>query len=187
MKQITKNALLLLSSSYLLISCGKEVSPKPDSFLRLEYPKPVYKTFSETCAFTFDMNENSFIKPESDCAFKIDYPKMHASIYMNYKPVTNNLNALLKDAQKLTYNHTIKADEIIEQPFINTEKGVYGMFYEVEGNAATNVQFYATDSVKNFIVGTLYFYAKPNYDSILPAASYVKDDMKRIMESIEWK
>ena len=61
------------------------------------------------------------------------------------------------------------------------------MFYEVGGNAATNAQFYVTDSTKNFIVGSLYFYAKPNFDSILPAADYVKNDIRKIMETIEWK
>ena len=61
------------------------------------------------------------------------------------------------------------------------------MFYQVGGNAATNAQFYVTDSVKNFVTGSVYFYAKPNYDSILPAAKYVQDDMRRIMETLEWK
>ena len=112
---------------------------------------------------------------------------MNASIYIDYKPITNNLNYLLADAQKLTYNHTIKAESIIEQPFINPTDKVYGMFYNVTGDAATNIQFYATDSVENFIVGTLYFYAKPNYDSIYPATKYVEKDMIRIMESIQWK
>jgi gliding motility-associated lipoprotein GldD len=46
------------------------------------------------------------------------------------------------------------------------------MFYQVDGNAATNSQFYATDSTKHFVTGL--FYAKPNFDSIMPAASYIK-------------
>jgi hypothetical protein len=37
----------------------------------------------------------------------------------------------------------------------------------------TNSQFYATDSTKHFVQGT-YFYAKPNFDSIMPATSYIK-------------
>ena len=32
------------------------------------------------------------------------------------------------DAQKLTYDHVVKADDILEQPFINNKKKVYGMF-----------------------------------------------------------
>ncbi len=39
----------------------------------------------------------------------------------------------------------------------------------------------------HFLSGSLYFYAKPNYDSIYPAAEYLKKDIKRIMESLEWK
>jgi gliding motility-associated lipoprotein GldD len=61
------------------------------------------------------------------------------------------------------------------------------MFYRVNGNAATNSQFYATDSVKHFITGSVYFHAKPNFDSVMPASSYVRDDMQRLMETLNWK
>lgn len=111
---------------------------------------------------------------------------MKATIYLNYKPVNGNLDFLLQDAQKLTYNHTIKATEIVEHPYVNPQDRVFGMFYNVTGDAATNVQFYATDSVRNFVVGTLYFYAKPNYDSIYPATKYIEKDMIRLMETIRW-
>jgi gliding motility-associated lipoprotein GldD len=106
---------------------------------------------------------------------------------MSYKPVQNNINVLLRDAQKLTYEHVIKADDILEQPFINKYNRVFGMFYQVNGNAATNAQFYVTDSTKHFMDCSVYFYAKPNFDSVMPAADYVKNDMRRLMESLRWK
>jgi gliding motility-associated lipoprotein GldD len=56
---------------------------------------------------------------------------MKATIYLSYKPVNNNINLLLRDAQKLTYEHVIKADDILEQPFLNKKDKVYGMFYQV--------------------------------------------------------
>jgi gliding motility-associated lipoprotein GldD len=112
---------------------------------------------------------------------------MKATIYLTYKSVNGNIDKLLRDAQKLTYEHVIKADDILEQPFINTEKKVYGMFYRVGGNAATNSQFYLTDSTKHFLTGSVYFYAKPNYDSIMPAADYIKNDMQNLIESLKWK
>ena len=112
---------------------------------------------------------------------------MKATVHLTYKPVDNNIDLLLRDAQKLTYEHVIKADDILEQPYINPNGKVYGMFYRVSGNAATNAQFYATDSVRHFVAGSLYFYAKPNFDSIMPAASYIRDDMQRIMETLRWK
>ena len=170
-----------------IVSCKDDVLPKPAGQLRLDYQMANYAHFENACPFTFDINSNSVIKAKADCNFTIDYPKMKATIYLSYKPVNNNINVLLRDAQKLTYEHVIKADDIIEQPFLNSKDKVYGMFYQVNGNAATNAQFYVTDSIKHFIDCSVYFYAKPNFDSVMPAASYVKNDMQRIMESLRWK
>jgi gliding motility-associated lipoprotein GldD len=172
---------------FLFSSCKEDVFPKPSSYLRLDYPIAKYADFENECPFTFEMNSEAVIKGEKDCGFTITYPKMKATIYLTYKPVNNNINVLLRDAQKLTYEHVIKADDILEQPYLNPSKKVYGMFYQVDGNAATNSQFYATDSTKHFVTGSVYFYAKPNFDSIMPAASYIKNDMQRLMETLKWK
>jgi gliding motility-associated lipoprotein GldD len=171
----------------LFISCKNDVFPKPASHLRLDYPIAKYVDFDNQCPFSFEMNSNAVIKGEKDCGFTVSYPKMKATIYLTYKPVKNNINVLLRDAQKLTYEHVIKADDILEQRYLNPSKRVYGMFYSVDGNAATNSQFYVTDSTKHFVTGSVYFYAKPNYDSIMPAASYVRNDMQRLMETLKWK
>ena len=179
--------VLVFVGLVLFSSCKKDALPKPSGYLRLDYPVAEYMHFENQCPFTFEMNAKAVIKGEKDCGFTITYPKMKATIYLTYKPVNNNLNKLLRDAQKLTFEHVIKADDILEQPYLNSEKKVYGMFYQVDGNAATNSQFYVTDSTKHFITGSVYFYAKPNFDSILPAAKYLKDDMRRIMETLEWK
>jgi gliding motility-associated lipoprotein GldD len=184
-KQLTILALLIVLFS--VFSCKNEVLPKPSSYLRLDYPVAEYVNFENKCPFTFEMNSEAVIKGEKDCGFTIIYPKMKATIYLTYKPVNNNIDKLLRDAQKLTYEHVIKADDILEQPFLNPTKKVYGMFYQVDGNAATNSQFYVTDSIKHFVTGSVYFYAKPNYDSIMPAASYVRNDMQRLMETLKWK
>lgn len=176
--------------SFVTISCKEESVPKPKSHLRLDYPVAQYTQFSNTsgnCAFSFDINENSKVKMKQDCSMEIEYPKMKATIYLNYKTVSGNIDQLLRDAQKLTYEHVVKADDIAEQPFLNPEHKAYGMFYQVGGNAATNAQFYVTDSTRHFLVGSVYFYAKPNYDSILPAAAYIKNDMRKIMETVKWK
>jgi gliding motility-associated lipoprotein GldD len=175
--------ILLVSAT----SCKDDVIPKPSSYLRLDYPMATYANFENNCPFTFEMNADAIIKAEKGCGFTITYPKMKATIYLNYQPVNNDINALLKDAQTLTYKHVIKADDILEQPYLNPQRKVYGMFYQVDGNAATNSQFYATDSTKHFVQGTVYFYAKPNFDSIMPAASYIKNDMQRLLETIKWK
>jgi gliding motility-associated lipoprotein GldD len=179
---------LLCGTAFLLFcSCKDEVVPKPTSHLSLDYPAPEYAPFANNCPFTFQMNFDANIKGKPDCSFQINYPKMKATIFLTYKPVNGNINDLLRDAQKLTYEHVIKADDIVEQPYINPENKVYGMFYRIQGNAATNAQFYVTDSVKHFVTASVYFHAKPNFDSILPAASYVRNDMQAIMETMKWK
>jgi gliding motility-associated lipoprotein GldD len=187
MGKLLKYSCGLLIIGMLLMSCKNEVLPKPPSQLRLNYPVAEYAAFENHCPFTFEMNSEAVIKEDKDCGFTITYPKMKATIYLTYKPVSGNIDKLLRDAQKLTYEHVIKADDILEQPYLNPQNKVYGMFYKVSGNAATNAQFYATDSVKHFLTASIYFYAKPNFDSIMPAADYIRNDMQTLMETLKWK
>lgn len=178
--------IVLIMASFS--SCKDVVLPKPAGYLTLEYPEAEYVLFkSKNNPFEFDMNSKAIIKGGKENGLTISYPKMKATLYLTYKPVNKNIEKLLRDAQKLTYEHVIKADDILEQPYINPKKKVYGMFYQVNGNAATHSQFYVTDSINHFLTGSVYFYSKPNFDSIMPAASYVKDDMQQLIESIVWK
>lgn len=187
MSKFLKYYSLFILLGILTVSCKDDALPKPAANLRLDYPKQEYVPYDVGCGYSFLVNKIAKIETEKNCSHKIEYKKMKATVYLTYVPVHGNIEATIKDAQKLTYKHVIKADEILEQPFFNPKNKAYGMFYQVGGNAATNAQFYVTDSVKHFVAGSMYFYAKPNYDSILPAAEYVKKDIKKLMESIQWK
>jgi gliding motility-associated lipoprotein GldD len=179
---------LIAIGVFVFSSCKEETLPKPTASLRLDYSEAVYKTFAnDSCPFTFELNSEGSVKQEKNCDLTIHYPKMKATIYLTFKPINNNINSFLKDSQTLIYKHVIKADDIIEQPFINRKDNVYGMFYELNGNAATNAQFYLTDSTRYFVDCSVYFYAKPNFDSIMPAASYLRNDLQNMMESFRWK
>jgi gliding motility-associated lipoprotein GldD len=180
----------------LFMACGDDPIPKPRAFLRLEYPQPDYKAVDVALPFTFEKNNlaerirNIKIDSKNNIyGVDIDYPNLKGTIYLSYKPVSSReqLMNYIRDAQNLTQKHVIKADEIVELPYLNNEREVFGMFYEVGGNAASQSQFYVTDSTKHFLSGSLYFYAKPNYDSIYPAAVYLKNDIQHIMESLRWK
>jgi gliding motility-associated lipoprotein GldD len=185
---------LIILGLVLTTSCANDPLPKPKAFLSLNYPAPVYQRSKAELPFSFDQNKIAAIKDEikynaedGSMGVNIDYPKLKGTIYLTYKPVRENLIELLKDAQNLTQKHTIKADEIEGSQFENPKVRVYGMFYEVGGNAASQSQFYATDSTNHFLSGSLYFYAKPNYDSIYPAAVYLKNDIRQFMESLQWE
>lgn len=183
-----KKVFAILCLGICLQSCNDETVPRPTSQLRLEYPTPIYNKKESKYPFSLDINDFSTLLSKENGAIEIHYPKMKATVYLSYKPVHNDLEKLLTDAQKLTYKlHVMKADEIIEQPFVNPDKKVYGMFYTVGGDAASNALFYATDSTKNFVTGSVYFYAKPNFDSILPASNYIANDMKKMLETMKWE
>lgn len=182
-----KKLFALMVLVLFLISCQKNSLPKPNSFLRLEYPNAEYNRVNSDCPFTFEISTHSSIYFDENCWAKIEYPQLKATIHLTYKKVNNNLNVILRDLEKLTFEHTIKADAINSRPYENFEKHVFGKLYNVEGNVATNLQFSVTDSVKHVLAGALYFYVKPNYDSILPAINYIEKDIKHLVETIEWK
>ncbi|WP_410503388.1 gliding motility lipoprotein GldD [Leeuwenhoekiella sp. MAR_2009_132] len=183
-----KAAHIMVLCSFLIFSCKDDVLPKPDAFLALNYKAPEYSLYgSDDCSYEFMKNALAVVRYKSDCSAVLEYPALDAALYLTYRPVTNNIKELLIDAQKLTYEHVIKADNISEEKYFNEEHNVYGMFYDVAGNAASQSQFYVTDSTAHFITGSIYFNVKPNYDSILPAAAYMKNDIRHIMESLRWK
>ncbi len=188
--------VLLLICFGVLQACEEDVLPKPKAYLRLEYPEAKYVKTNPDLPFSFEKNllatdiTNKRLEGTKESyGLNIEYPKLKGTIYLTYKKIKTKSDLLtyLQDAQNFTQEHTRKADIITEQVFENTNRNVYGMFYEIGGNAASQSQFYVTDSIKHFLIGSLYFYAKPNYDSILPAAEYLKKDIRQIMETLEWE
>lgn len=171
----------------LLIGCGKEeVLPKPKGYLSLNYPKKTYKQLNIKRPYSFEVATNTQVKNLPKQWLKIEYPKLKASVDITYRPVKNNLRKLLIEAEKLVYEHTIKAEIITPKDYSNVNRKVYGSMHDITGNSASQVQFHVTDSLKHFLKGSLFFYTKPNYDSILPAVNYIKEDMIRMMETLKW-
>ena len=179
--------ILLLIISLIFFSCNDVILPKPKAYLSLEYPKKEYKELTVLRPYTFDFLKSATIVEDKNNWLKITYPKLKASIDITYRPIENNLKELLTEAEKMVFKHTVKAEQIIPRDFVNSKKKVFGSLYEITGNAASQIQFHITDSTNNFIKGSLYFYVKPNYDSILPAVAYIKEDILYLIESLEWK
>jgi len=177
---------LLFISILILTSCNEDVLPKPKGYLSLTYPKNSYKKLELRRPYSFEVSEFAVVKDERKNWLKIQYPKLKASLNITYRPVQNNLKELLTESEKLVYEHAVKAEEIITKNFEDFDKRVFGSMQEISGNAASQIQFHLTDSTHNFIKGTLSFYVKPNYDSVLPAVAYIKKDIIRIVETLNW-
>lgn len=172
----------------MLISCGKEPIPKPSGELRLEYPKAQYQPFTTPCPFTFEYSYFARIdKGKQNCWYYIYYPKMQAKVFITYFPIKNDFDLHVKEAEKMVYEHTIKASSIQTKSFSYPEKKVYGNFYELKGQSASNIQFYATDSTKHFVTANLYFNTRPKPDSLAPAIDYVKKDILHLLNTFQWK
>ena len=188
--------LFLLLSCFF--SCQDQVLPKPKAYLRLDYPKANYtKTNLERLPFTFELSDQvshvslkNIPGSTTSIGVNIEYKKLKGTIFLTYKAINGqgeNLKYFLNDAERFTEKHMAKADEIPVYPYANKARRVYGKHYVVKGNVASQSQFHVTDSVNHFLTGSLYFYVKPNYDSILPAANYLQKDMRHIMETIAWQ
>lgn len=183
-----KNCIYILSL-IVLASCSKDPLPKPSGELRLEYPTPEYQKWNADCAYSFEYSKfaNLTDAGKKPCWYYLTYPKMKAKVFITYFPIENNFKDHVKEAEKMVYDHTIRASAIDAQFFEYKDKRVFGNFYELKGQTASNLQFFVTDSTKNFVMGYLYFNSRPKPDSLAPAVEYVKKDLMHLIDTFEWK
>lgn len=182
-----RNFCTIIFLVFLLVSCGKETLPKPVPYLKLQYPEAAYQKIESNAPYSFEISNQAKINFKNKNWVSIEYPQLKATVHITYRPVNNDLDQILKEVEKLTFEHTIKANAINAVPYENLEKRVFAKLYNIEGSVATNIQFRATDSVKHVLSGALYFYSRPNFDSIVPAIKYVEKDIIHLIETLEWK
>jgi gliding motility-associated lipoprotein GldD len=192
--------LVLLFVSALFVACGPAdddadlYTPKPQGYFRITLPEKKYVDYTPNCPYSFQQLATAIVSPDSSknaapCWINIDYPTLRARIYISYKAIDSQstIKKLLDDTRTLVYKHTVKADDIAENAFVEDTRKVYGTVYEIGGNAASSIQFFATDSTRHFLRGALYFNSPPNADSLAPVITYIKQDVFKLMETLEWK
>jgi len=192
---------IILSFFILLIgACRPETYvPKPRGYFNIALPEKGYQHFEQAgFPYEFDypvygkINRDSNaapLRPENPYWMNIDFPEMGASIYLSYKTIdaAHTFERLLDDAHELSYTAHGKKADYINTPSFDNGHGVKGVFYTVGGNTATRYQFFATDSVKHFLRGALYFNVPPNADSLQPVNDFLKKDMEHLIETLRWK
>lgn len=182
--------LSILVICFVLSACNERPLPKPTGYFRIDLPEKNFKridTLKQPISFEIPAYAHPNPRADQEGYLNIDFPYFDARIHLSYIPVEDNLNSLLEDARTLVYKHVAKAQDINEGIVMNTEDQVYGMYYQIAGNAASGAQFYLTDSVNNFLRGALYFNTEPNFDSIAPVQEYLKQDIEHFIESFKWK
>jgi gliding motility-associated lipoprotein GldD len=187
-----KNNLFILTLIAIVISgCSNEPDyefyPKPLSGQKIVFPEREYKTYTSNCNYSFDIPYYSAIDTsKGNCNADLILPPFNATLFITYLNLDTNLMYNIEYSRKLAYDHSIKADAIEEAVVKNPDNKVYGMQYKIIGDAASQYQFYVTDSVDNFLRGALYFNVKPNYDSLKPSLNYIMTDFEHLIKSIKW-
>jgi len=183
----------------LLSGCRDVQAPKPRGYYRIDLPDKNYSIIDLNnnstgnpipVSFEYPLHGNISLKPDGFSGpgwFNIDFPVFRAKIYLTYRKIENNLPALIDEAYKMSVtNHITKADAINEEVILFPERKVYGILYDLKGSTATAVQFFVTDSTKNFFRGSLYFEAEPNPDSLAPVIDYFRADIRHLIETLNW-
>ena len=191
---------LLLVFPLLWLSCSEAPTARPDAFMRIGLPSTDnYDPLKESAPFGLDINAEAevIVKDvlaeegneevrEGEYWLDVVYPTVLSTVQFTYKPVDNNLEALVRDAQQLAYKHTVKASGMREQFFEYKDKKVYGLYYELSGASATTTQFYATDSTEHFLRGVLYHYSPPNADSLAPVTQFMREEILQMISTLNW-
>jgi len=176
----------------LIISCKREYTPKPRGYFRIAFPEKNYKSLPMEVPYTFRIPSYSYAEPDQynpDQPYwiTIQIPENRAQIHISYVKLNSNLAEHTENSRSLVYKHTDKASSIEEQVFMNPAKKVFGTLYTIKGDAASPMQFYLTDSVSNFLRGSLYIKEVPNADSLRPVINFLSQDVLQLVETTEWK
>lgn len=187
--------LYLLGLALTFAACsGNNYSPKPRGYYHIDLPKKAYRHFDDGCSYTFDYPVYAVMQPDSSsgtkpCWYNLSFARFNGRLHLTYYDVSSKAEyeGLVEDARTFAFKHTVKANSI-DQKLINyPDKKVYGIYYAIEGNTASSVQFFLTDSTKHYFRGALYFNERPQYDSIQPVVTFIKKDIDRMIETFKWK
>ena len=192
-----------------IIGCGDVYQPKPKGYFRIEFPKKAYHKLNDAYPYSFEYPVYSKVvaDPEKNAEpywINLNFTKFKGTLHISYKeigksqkskiksqkekPSQNSLNEYIEDSRMFAMKHMTKANGIDERIINNKNEKVYGLVYNITGTgAASTYQFYLTDSTKHFLRGALYFYFKPNNDSIAPVIDFIKQDIDHMIKTFKWK
>ena len=178
----------------LLFSCdNRTYQPKPKGYFRIDFPEKEYVRLDTMSYYSFEYPVYSKITPDYLSLHEkewvnIEFPSYKGTVHVSYKSVNGNLDKYLEDSHYMMTKHISRAMGIRDSVVVNPDRKVYGLVYFLEGEGvASPLQFYLTDSTRHFLRGSLYFNVKTNNDSLAPVIDFITDDIRHLIETIEWK
>jgi gliding motility-associated lipoprotein GldD len=168
--------------------------PKPRGYHRISLPKASYQTTPDSLPYFFEYSQEAKLLRDSSVVakrhwFEMYYPEFTANIDISYYPIKGDKAAFedfVNDSHNLAVKHKIKAYAIDEITF-RTPNGNSVILFELKGDVPSQLQFYVTDSTRNFLRGSLYFPTNLHNDSLAPVIDFIKKDMLHIVNTVQWK
>jgi gliding motility-associated lipoprotein GldD len=200
-----KKVVVLIAAIGFFAACHNtpDYSPKPRGYFRIVFPEKSYRKFDSIYPFTFIYPKYAFIELDTalrpqrkdkklinmNALLNMQFPQFNGTLHLSYESVPSRkvFDQLTEDARKFAFKHTVKATGIEQGLIRNREHKIYGIYYTIEGNAASSVQFFITDSTKNYLRGALYFNTPPRLDSIQPVLNFVRKDIDTMIKTFRWK
>lgn len=215
--EFSKKYIFLFSTILIFIaSCNSTYTSKKTGYFNIDFPEKKYQLFDEP-GFPYSFEYPTYAQiikdstyfdanPENNFWRNIDFTNFNAKIFLSYKRVggkalykikmpdgkykdsigINAYDKMINDAFNLTSKNedvaTSKKDSLFK-----TANNISGLLFKLGGNAATQRQFFMTDTSTNFLRGALYFYASPNADSVKPVVDFLQKDIDHLIETFKWK
>lgn len=192
MKPTSKLFFLLLFPLFML-SCEQNYTPKPRGYLRIDLPEKAYQSYDSLENYRFSYPAyarvvNDLFTAEEKDWINIEFPDFDGNLHLSYKAIDNNLSEYVEDARNLLMQHMPKASGISDSLVVVPERDIYGVVNQLSGKGvASPLQFYLTDSTNHFIRAALYFNIRPNNDSMAPVIEFIKQDIRHLINTLEWK
>ena len=200
-----KKIIWLIPVLLIFAACNNnhDYSPKPRGYFRIVFPKKEYQQYNGPYPFTFVYPKYAVIEKDTNVApqkkdkqlvnmkylLNMQFPQFNGTLHLSYESITSKkvFDELTEDARTFAFKHTVKATSIDQAIIHNSDRKIYGIYYTIDGNAASSIQFYITDSTKNYMRGALYFNTPPRLDSIQPVLKFVKKDVDTMIKTFRWK
>jgi gliding motility-associated lipoprotein GldD len=161
-------------------------------------------------AYAVVLKDSSYFgeKPENPYSVNIEFPLLKCKFYLSYKIVggqtiykipdpqtgrykdsaaINTFDKLLSDAFDLSAKNTVYKGAGAGDSLMRTPNGIAGVFFRAEGNAASPMQFFLSDTTRHFLRGSVYYDASPNADSTAPVTQFLYPDLQQLINTLKWK
>ena len=199
-----------LALIFLILSCLSACTsteehadlPRPRGYNKIELPPVKYTALEAGHPYQFEVSAYAKVIPDTVTignkkeVFKAEphwlylyYPRWDAFIQITYKSLGGDkkkMKALINDAFALAYKHQSKAAGIHDFVMTTTDGRKAGLI-ELNGEVATSLQFFTTDSSKHFLRGAVYVKTATKNDSLAPIIHFIKADALHLIETLSWK